>query len=69
MLNAAPFDLTQLPSCININKIVLTQLEFLHGFIADLLDLGQLKVGAFSLVPKPFDLINLMKSISNIFEP
>ena len=69
MMNAAPFDLQKVPSCIEINRIVLSQLEFLHSFIADLIDLRQLKVGAFSLEPKPFSLVGLLKSINAIFKP
>ena len=68
MMNTAAFDLQKLPSCIEINRIVLSQLEFLHSFIADLIDLRQLKVGAFSLEPKPFSLVGLLKGINAIFK-
>ena len=49
--------------------MILGQLEFLGGFIDDLLDLGMLKSGTFSLRKESFDIIGVVKLMMMIFSP
>lgn len=49
--------------------MTLGQLEFLSGFVDDLLDLGMLKHGTFSLVRESFDITTVVKLIMMIFGP
>ena len=48
---------------------MLGQLQFLSGFVDDLLDLGMLKSGTFSLARKAFDVTGLVSLVSMIFTP
>lgn len=41
-------------------QMSLGQLEFLGGFINDLLDLGMLKSGTFSLKEEQFDILSVV---------
>ena len=49
--------------------MTLGQLEFLGGFIDDLLDLGMLKSGTFSLKAESFDILSVVRLILKIFGP
>ena len=68
-LNSVPFELEKLPQTVTYCKLVTSQLNFLETFVADLLDLRQLKEGVFSLTNEPFDLFCVMRNIFKIFSP
>ena len=48
---------------------MMSQLEFLQGFVDDLLDLGQLSNGVFKLTRAPFDMVKVVELIIGIFRP
>ena len=55
--------------CTQYCQMSLGQLEFLGGFIDDLLDLGMIKSGTFSLKEEQFDILSVVKLILKIFSP
>lgn len=55
--------------CTQYCQMSLGQLEFLGGFIDDLLDLGMIKSGTFSLKEEQFDILRVVKLILKIFSP
>lgn len=48
---------------------MLSQLEFLQSFVADMLDLRQLKSGIFNLAKEPFEIASMLQYLHDIFEP
>ena len=48
---------------------MMSQLEFLQGFVDDLLDLGQLKRCEFKLTLAPFDITQIVELVVTIFSP
>ena len=69
VLNSVPFEVEKLPQTITYINLVTTQLNFIETFVADLLDLRQLKEGFFSLTNAPFNLYNNLQNIFTIFAP
>ena len=55
--------------CKNYRNVMLGQLQFLSGFVDDLLDLGMLKSGTFSLARKAFDITGVVSLVNMIFAP
>ena len=51
------------------SKLIMSQLEFLQSFVEDLLDLRMLESGKFTLTREPFDIVEIVKNICNIFRP
>ena len=63
------FDRGKISKALQLCDIMNSQLEFLQGFVEDLLDLGQIKTGLFTLVRQPFELVSIIKVITQIFRP
>ena len=53
----------------NLCRLIVSQLELLQSFVADLLDLRQLGIGVFSFTEQPFDVLNVIMNIYSIFAP
>ena len=53
----------------NLCRLIVSQLELLQSFVADLLDLRQLRIGVFSFTEQPFDVLNVIMNIYSIFAP
>mmetsp|Transcript_7417 Transcript_7417/g.8967 ORF Transcript_7417/g.8967 Transcript_7417/m.8967 type:complete len:137 (-) Transcript_7417:1449-1859(-) len=69
MLSTAPIDLTRVPKCVEYCGVMLSQLQFLSSFVDDLLDLGMLKSGTFTLTSEAFDITKVIKMIYDLFSP
>ena len=60
MLGKKTFDTKMINQCSLYCQMSLGQLEFLGGFINDLLDLGMLKSGTNSLKEEQFDILSVV---------
>ena len=69
MLGKERFNKNMIIQCTQYCQMSLGQLEFLGGFIDDLLDLGMIKSGTFSLKEEQFDILSVVKLILKIFSP
>ena len=69
ILTSKEFKRRQLPIAVQYCTVMMSQLEFLQGFVDDLLDLGQLKSGDFTLTRAPFDMVEVLELIVGIFSP
>ena len=69
VLNSVPFEVKKLPQTIAYCNLITTQLNFIETFVADLLDLRQLKEGFFSLTNAPFNIHSVLQNILTIFAP
>jgi len=66
-LSQTPMSRTRVSQSFNYCTIMLSQLEFLQSFVNDLLDLAQLKNGAFSLVLERLNVFSVIEFIYTIF--
>ena len=69
MLGAEELDKSMIEQCKRYCAMTLNQLEFLNSFVVDLLDLGMLKNGTFTLVKDSFDITGVVKLIMMMFGP
>ena len=69
MLGEDKLDKSMIEECKRYCAMTLNQLEFLNSFVVDLLDLGMLKNGTFTLVKHSFDITSVVKLIMMMFGP
>ena len=67
MMSSVPFNLAELPKCIQYCELMMSQLEFVQSFVNDLLDLQMLDSGKFNLNMEPFDIQSVIKLMFSIF--
>lgn len=68
-LSSSPLNLAQIPQSLKYCTLIMSQSELLQSYVDDLLDLRMLQTGRFSLTNAPFDIVETVKQIQNIFRP
>ena len=69
IITAEPFDSSMLQEAAKFCDLVVCSVELMHSFVDDLLDLRQLKFNRQVLDNQPFNLVDVIRSVGQIFAP
>ena len=69
IITAEPFDGSRLQEAAKLCDLVVCSVELMQSFVGDLLDLRQLKFNRLVLDNKPFNFVDVIRNVGQIFAP